>query len=235
MLVRKRVQTSEASNGTSTTPTSIWFSTLAEFNLHLTDGDLRVVDEAGNPYDTKTTPSKLGFKAEQANAVYAVLADLLKGELQKDGLEATRLPLGATQDEPHCLILHSPQAFTTTGRVLIFALGSGDFLGCWNRSSLLQKGLKAGSVLPYVQQARDEGYEVIILNLDENYLWNRRTMETHCRNWVENSELGDGVLLPDVSDNQAANVRLADHTLRSALQTREQAAVFDFLRGTAQA
>ena len=47
--------------------------------------------------------------------------------------------------------------------------GSGSLLGIWSRSLCLQKGLRAGSAISYVEEALQAGYEVLLLRPNRNY------------------------------------------------------------------
>eukprot|EP00697_Spironema_sp_BW2_P011847 gnl/Spiro4/2771_TR1348_c0_g1_i1.p2 gnl/Spiro4/2771_TR1348_c0_g1~~gnl/Spiro4/2771_TR1348_c0_g1_i1.p2 ORF type:complete len:265 (-),score=50.94 gnl/Spiro4/2771_TR1348_c0_g1_i1:232-1026(-) len=84
------------------------------------------------------------------------------------GFRQLYLPLDC-DEEPRVNILVSPNALTTTGKVLVLLQGSGDIrAGMWSRQLVLNNSIREGSMIPYIERARNEGYEVVICNPNLN-------------------------------------------------------------------
>ena len=62
-------------------------------------------------------------------------------------------------------IFHTPNAYNSPKKLLVLICGSGRIMaGLWSVGVCAYAGLKAGSVLPCLEEARKRNMEVIILN-----------------------------------------------------------------------
>ncbi|XP_056144875.1 LOW QUALITY PROTEIN: cotranscriptional regulator FAM172A homolog [Lampris incognitus] len=81
------------------------------------------------------------------------------------------LPVDATEDEPTSFTFLSPDALSNPSKLLVLIQGSGVVrAGQWARRLIINQDLNSGSQIPFITRAMEEGYGVIVLNPNENYL-----------------------------------------------------------------
>ena len=75
-------------------------------------------------------------------------------------------------------------------KLLVIVQGAGKGLqsGVWSRILCLMKGLNVGSMLPQVQRALNEDYGVIIMNPNQNYIYDQETGMKHKIKYSEHPE-----------------------------------------------
>lgn len=80
------------------------------------------------------------------------------------------LPVDAV-DEPTSFIYLSPDALTNPSKLLLLIQGSGVVrAGQWARRLIINQDLDSGTQIPFITRAMEEGFGVIVLNPNENYL-----------------------------------------------------------------
>ncbi|XP_053149907.1 cotranscriptional regulator FAM172A isoform X4 [Hemicordylus capensis] len=86
-------------------------------------------------------------------------------------LEKVYIPVDATENEPRSFIFMSEDAMTNPDKLMILIHGSGVVrAGQWARRLIINEDLKSGTQIPYIKRAIEEGYGVIVLNPNENYI-----------------------------------------------------------------
>ncbi|XP_062371682.1 cotranscriptional regulator FAM172A homolog [Sardina pilchardus] len=81
------------------------------------------------------------------------------------------LPMDATEDEPKSFIYLSEDALSNRDKLLVLIQGSGVVrAGQWARRLIVNDDMDSGSQLPFIKRAMEEGYAVMVLNPNENYL-----------------------------------------------------------------
>ncbi|XP_061133741.1 cotranscriptional regulator FAM172A homolog isoform X2 [Syngnathus typhle] len=81
------------------------------------------------------------------------------------------LPVDATVDEPTSFIYLSPNALSNPSKLLVLIQGSGVVrAGQWARRLIINQDLDSGTQIPFITRAMEEGYSVMVLNPNENYL-----------------------------------------------------------------
>ncbi len=104
--------------------------TIEDFGLFLNDKDqLRLVTdpESNNPYNVTSSER---YNDLRWSYYQLLLGDLAVERHLKLGLQLGRLPLDATDDQPHTPILHSADLYTNTDKILlIFSDGAEVSLG----------------------------------------------------------------------------------------------------------
>ncbi|XP_076145169.1 cotranscriptional regulator ARB2A homolog [Alosa pseudoharengus] len=81
------------------------------------------------------------------------------------------LPVDATEDEPKSFIYLSEDALSNRDKLLVLIQGSGVVrAGQWARRLIINEDMDSGSQLPFIKRAMEEGYAVMVLNPNENYL-----------------------------------------------------------------
>uniref|UniRef100_A0A667YBM1 ARB2 cotranscriptional regulator A n=1 Tax=Myripristis murdjan TaxID=586833 RepID=A0A667YBM1_9TELE len=81
------------------------------------------------------------------------------------------LPVDASEDEPTSFIYLSSDALSNPSKLLVLIQGSGVVrAGQWARRLIINQDLDSGTQIPYITRAMEEGYGVMVLNPNENYL-----------------------------------------------------------------
>ncbi|KAM4810656.1 cotranscriptional regulator ARB2A [Rhinophrynus dorsalis] len=94
--------------------------------------------------------------------------ELLENECN---LEKVYLPVDAAESEPRSFIFMSKDALTNPDKMLVLIHGSGVVrAGQWARRLIINEDLDSGTQIPYIKRAVKEGYAVIVLNTNENYI-----------------------------------------------------------------
>ncbi|XP_032131142.1 cotranscriptional regulator FAM172A isoform X3 [Sapajus apella] len=77
----------------------------------------------------------------------------------------------ATETEPKSFIYMSEDALTNPQKLMVLIHGSGVVrAGQWARRLIINEDLDSGTQIPFIKRAVDEGYGVIVLNPNENYI-----------------------------------------------------------------
>nr|XP_020023528.1 protein FAM172A-like [Castor canadensis] len=92
--------------------------------------------------------------------------------LEKDcNLKKISIPVDATESEPKSFIFMSEDALTNPQKLMVLIHGSGVVrAGQWARRLIINEDLDSGTQIPFIKRAVDEGYGVIVLNPNENYI-----------------------------------------------------------------
>ncbi|XP_028913042.1 cotranscriptional regulator FAM172A isoform X5 [Ornithorhynchus anatinus] len=94
--------------------------------------------------------------------------ELLENECS---LKKISLPVDATESEPKSFIFMSQDAMTNPDKLMVLIHGSGVVrAGQWARRLIINEDLDSGTQIPYIKRAMEEGYGVIVLNPNENYI-----------------------------------------------------------------
>lgn len=81
------------------------------------------------------------------------------------------LPVDATENEPKSFIYLSADALTNPHKLLVLIQGSGVVrAGQWARRLIINEDMDSGSQIPFIKRAMQEGYGVMVLNPNENFL-----------------------------------------------------------------
>ncbi|XP_039191637.1 cotranscriptional regulator FAM172A isoform X3 [Crotalus tigris] len=86
-------------------------------------------------------------------------------------LKKVYLPVDAEETEPRSFIFMSEDALINPDKLMILIQGSGVVrAGQWARRLIINEDLDSGTQIPYIKRAIEEGYGVIVLNPNENYI-----------------------------------------------------------------
>jgi len=115
----------------------------------------------------------------------AVLQHIQQEMKTKFEMEEVWLPIDANE-EPRVNIFHTKEAFSTTGKLMVIICGTGQVrAGQWARSLCINESLASGSILPYLQRAKKEGYEVVVLNPNFNNVEVPRSKKSNATFYVK--------------------------------------------------
>ncbi|XP_072922581.1 cotranscriptional regulator ARB2A homolog isoform X4 [Hemitrygon akajei] len=77
----------------------------------------------------------------------------------------------AAEDEPKSFIFMSEDAMSNPDKLMVLIHGNGVVrVGQWARRLIINEDLDSGTQIPFIKRAMDEGYGVIVLNTNENYI-----------------------------------------------------------------
>ncbi|XP_056369620.1 cotranscriptional regulator FAM172A isoform X3 [Oenanthe melanoleuca] len=94
--------------------------------------------------------------------------ELLQNECH---LKKVILPVDAIESEPKSFIFMSEDALVNPDKLLVLIHGNGVVrAGQWARRLIINEDLDSGTQIPYIKRAIEEGYGVIVLNPNENYI-----------------------------------------------------------------
>nr|XP_020648927.1 protein FAM172A isoform X10 [Pogona vitticeps]XP_020648928.1 protein FAM172A isoform X11 [Pogona vitticeps] len=86
-------------------------------------------------------------------------------------LKKVYVPVDAVESEPRSFIFMSEDAMTNPDKLMVLIHGSGVVrAGQWARRLIINEDLDSGTQIPYIKRAIEEGYGVIVLNPNENYI-----------------------------------------------------------------
>ncbi|KAI8594012.1 hypothetical protein BDZ88DRAFT_447716 [Geranomyces variabilis] len=78
------------------------------------------------------------------------------------------LDTGKTRSRAGTLAHRTPNALTSDGPLLLLIPGVNVSIGQWARSIIINDNINDGAIYSYLTEAKDRGYEVIVLNPNEN-------------------------------------------------------------------
>lgn len=101
---------------------------------------------------------------------FKVITEHVYQLLEENGLHKIYLPKDVPQEEAS-FVFCTQKELKNPKKLMILIHGSGVVrAGQWARSLIINDpGLKAGSVIPYIERSRNLGYEVLITNTNYNY------------------------------------------------------------------
>ncbi|XP_071450127.1 FAM172 family protein homolog CG10038 isoform X2 [Hetaerina americana] len=136
------------------------------------DGRLRKLDKVTGQ------PGEEGFEFQVSNdgdynqRHYEALGDVITEhvyDLLETEVGLVRLPVPVVPEHPSTFIFATPNALTSDSPLMVLIHGSGVVrAGQWARSLIINDCLQSGTQIPYIKKAREKGYEVMVLNSNEN-------------------------------------------------------------------
>lgn len=141
--------------------------------LPFSEGKLRKID----PNTGKLTDEGFDFNISSDHSKnqknYEELGDAITEYvyelLEKKGLHKLCTPDNIPEDKA-TFIFSTSKELKNPEKLLILIHGSGVVrAGQWARSLIINHSLDSGTVLPYIEQAKSLGYEVLITNTNDNY------------------------------------------------------------------
>ncbi|XP_060617768.2 cotranscriptional regulator ARB2A isoform X5 [Anolis sagrei] len=124
-------------------------------------------------------------------------------------LKKVLIPVDAVESEPKSFIFMSEDAMTNPDKLMVLIHGSGVVrAGQWARRLIINEDLDSGTQIPYIKRAIEEGYGVIVLNPNENYIEVEKTK-------------AQVQLSPDSSDEPAEKRERKDKIQRDTKKRRD--------------
>ncbi|XP_030637734.1 cotranscriptional regulator ARB2A homolog isoform X1 [Chanos chanos] len=146
--------------------------TLEEFEYAFNEqGQLRHT-KTGEPFVFNFREDLHRWNQKRYEALGEIITQHVYERLEKDcNLRKEFLPVDAMEDEPKSFIYLSEDALINPDKLLVLIQGSGVVrAGQWARRLIINEDLNSGTQIPFITRAMEEGYGVIVLNPNENYL-----------------------------------------------------------------
>ncbi|NXJ95726.1 F172A protein, partial [Corythaixoides concolor] len=130
-------------------------------------GQLRHI-QTGEPFVFNYREDLHRWNQKRYEALGEIITKYVYELLQK---ECHLTKVDATESEPKSFIFMSEDALTNPDKLLILIHGNGVVrAGQWARRLIINEDLDSGTQIPYIKRAAEEGYGVIVLNPNENYI-----------------------------------------------------------------
>ncbi|XP_036954649.1 cotranscriptional regulator FAM172A homolog isoform X1 [Acanthopagrus latus] len=146
--------------------------TLEEFEYAFNEyGQLRHI-KTGEPFVFNAREDLHRWNQKRYEALGEIITQYVYELLEKKcNMTKAILPVDATEDEPTTFIYLSPDALSNPSKLLVLIQGSGVVrAGQWARRLIINQDLDSGTQIPFITRAMEEGYGVLVLNPNENYL-----------------------------------------------------------------
>ncbi|XP_049723896.1 cotranscriptional regulator FAM172A isoform X1 [Elephas maximus indicus] len=134
-------------------------------------GQLRHI-KTGEPFVFNYREDLHRWNQKRYEALGEIITKYVYELLEKDcSLKKVSIPVDATESEPKSFIFMSEDALTNPQKLMVLIHGSGVVrAGQWARRLIINEDLDSGTQIPFIKRAMDEGYGVIVLNPNENYI-----------------------------------------------------------------
>ncbi|KAM9367594.1 cotranscriptional regulator ARB2A isoform 1-T1 [Phaethornis superciliosus] len=134
-------------------------------------GQLRHI-KTGEPFVFNYREDLHRWNQKRYEALGEIITKYVYELLQKEcHLKKVTLPVDASESEPKSFIFMSEDALTNPDKLLVLIHGNGVVrAGQWARRLIINEDLDSGTQIPYIKRAVEEGYGVIVLNPNENYI-----------------------------------------------------------------
>ncbi|CDH54120.1 protein fam172b-like isoform 1 [Lichtheimia corymbifera JMRC:FSU:9682] len=143
------------------------------------NGEIRHKDK-DEKYEFEHIPKDRPYNEARYNAFINLVGDLVEQELQSAPLNFQKIiiPVNANPStEPHTYIYMTPNAMTTSDKLLCLIPGNNTRIGQWSKRVMCDDNINSGSMVDVSLQALKKGYEVMILNPNGIYWYDNRARE----------------------------------------------------------
>ncbi|KAI8640522.1 hypothetical protein BD408DRAFT_419685 [Parasitella parasitica] len=181
---------------------------LEEFGYVLKEnGELRSNNEADQPYVFDYLPKDKPYNEDRYDKFMELVGDIVEDRLQQEpfNFQKVLVPSGADPaKDVHSYIYMTPNAMTTTGKLMVMIPGISTRIGQWSQRIMCDTNIQSGSMMEISEMVFEKGYEVIILNPNANFWYNGRA------NMVPQKHTSVVVTVPD-SDTPEAHCQYVFH------------------------
>ncbi|KAF7200068.1 cotranscriptional regulator ARB2A homolog [Nothobranchius furzeri] len=146
--------------------------TLEEFEYAFNEyGQLRHT-KTGEPFVFNAREDLHRWNQKRYEALGEIITEYVYELLEKEcNMTKAILPVDAEGDEPTSFIYLSPDALSNPSKLLVLIQGSGVVrAGQWARRLIINQDLNSGTQIPFIRRAMEEGFGVVVLNPNLNYL-----------------------------------------------------------------
>ncbi|XP_058172393.1 FAM172 family protein homolog CG10038 [Anopheles ziemanni] len=150
-------------------------TTLEGFGYGFNDeGRLRQIDKETGKLTDRVFDYQVYTSLSENQAHYEALGEVIteyvyQRLVEKEGLKKLYVPADVPPEEA-TFVFSTKEKMDRPKKLLVLIHGSGVVrAGQWARSLIINDGLDSGTQIPYINKARELGYEVMLLNTNDNY------------------------------------------------------------------
>ncbi|MBN3300120.1 F172A protein, partial [Amia calva] len=146
--------------------------TLEDFEYAFNEkGQLRHI-KTGDPFVFNYREDLHRWNQKRYEALGEIITQYVYELLEKEcNMTKEILPVDALLEEPKSFIFLSKEALNNPDKLLVLIQGSGVVrAGQWARRLIINEDLDSGTQIPFIRRAVEEGYGVIVLNPNENFI-----------------------------------------------------------------
>uniref|UniRef100_A0A8C6URB6 Family with sequence similarity 172 member A n=1 Tax=Neogobius melanostomus TaxID=47308 RepID=A0A8C6URB6_9GOBI len=146
--------------------------TLEEFEYAFNEnGQLRHI-RTGEPFVFNAREDLHRWNQKRYEALGEIITQYVYGLLETQcNMTRVYLPVDPAEGEPCSFIYVTKDALSNPSKLLVLIQGSGVVrAGQWARRLIINQDLNSGTQIPFITRAIQEGYGVMVLNPNENYL-----------------------------------------------------------------
>jgi hypothetical protein len=148
--------------------------TLKDFGYGFnSNGKLRQLHDDGGITDE---PFKFAISSSHAEnqANYEALGEVINEYvydlLEENGMHKILLGTSDIPDEQKSFVFTSSKELIDVDKLMVIIHGSGVVrAGQWARSLIINDSINSGTILPYIKKARENGFEIVVTNTNDNY------------------------------------------------------------------
>ncbi|KAI7859225.1 Arb2 domain-containing protein [Circinella umbellata] len=155
--------------------------TIEGFGYNVNDkGEIRGI-ENGESYNFEYILKDRTYNELRYKAFIDLIGDMVEEQLQAEpyNFQKSIIPIQAdpSSGEPYSHIFMTPNALTTTDRLLLLIPGNNTRIGQWTRRAMCDDNMKSGSMMKVATMAKERGYEIIIFNPNGIYWYDGKAQE----------------------------------------------------------
>ncbi|CEI94781.1 hypothetical protein RMCBS344292_08986 [Rhizopus microsporus] len=132
------------------------------------------------PYVFEYLPKDRTYNEQRYKAFINLIGEEVEKKLVEEPFNFQKKIIPVDADpakDPHSYIYMTPNALTTTDKLILFISGNNTRIGQWSRRVMCDENIYTGSVMDTTRRVREKGYEVIIFNPNGNYWYKNRAWE----------------------------------------------------------
>ncbi|KAI8056303.1 uncharacterized protein B0P05DRAFT_560366 [Gilbertella persicaria] len=154
---------------------------LEDFGYRLKEnGEIRSIS-LDEPYEFDYLPKDRSYNEKRYDKLIDIIGDEVEKRLQAEPYHYQKvyLPKGVDPEkEVHSYFYMTPNALTTTGKLLIMIPNNATRVGQWSKRVMCDQNIKTGSMMQITELVKEKGYEAIILNSNGNFWHDGRAQST---------------------------------------------------------
>lgn len=136
------------------------------------EGKLRQIDSTTGEFTEKPFEFKISADQQHNQKHYEALGETITEHvyelLEKNGLHKIYIPSNIPERDA-TFVFSTKKDLRNVKKLLILIHGSGVVrAGQWARRLIINESLNHGTQIPYINKARSLGYEVLVLNTNDN-------------------------------------------------------------------
>lgn len=137
-------------------------------------GEIRQIDPSTGKVTNRKYKKKTKYgpacDEKRQDAILEIVTNIIYKKMEKAGLKRYYLNRGW----PSTFVYATRRNFTNSKKLMIIIHGSGKVrAGQWSRRLILYHSLGKGSQMKYIDDARKYGYDLLVMNTNDNVRYNR--------------------------------------------------------------